>query len=259
MTIVLLPERGLAPLHIALDALGPAPSARAVYALRVCDRWMADGARLIAAADLLAAALDVGHSAPRARPTIARRCLYGIAPDRADVTAARRAVATWAAAPVFVDHALRRGDPAWMYAPAQFAAFRPEPGPVTSTPLARHLARLHDHHRALRRAIPTHDPAAAPAALARADAAVDIPRVIGDVLAACIDATGRIDETERTRRHALVIRWLDHADPHAEAELRALQADLRRTRATFHWITEYSELYPHAWAAPAPALSAGAA
>lgn len=257
MTIVLLPPDGLAPLHIALAALGPTPSARAVSALVVADRWMGDGARLIAAGDLLAAALDAastraGHPLARAdaRRQIARHSLYGIAPERAAVTAARRAITAWAAAPVFVDHALRRGDADWMYGPAQLARFRPEPGPIP--PAARRLARLHDRHRALRAATRTAtDPAAARAALERADAAVDIPRVIGDVLAGCADDAGRIDEPERARRHALVARWLDHRDPHAEVELRALQADLRRARATFHWITEFSELYPHAWASPA--------
>jgi hypothetical protein len=262
VTVVLLPPRGLAPLHAALTALGPTPSARAVCALAVADRWMGDGARLIAAGEQLAAALDASWTRDRRRPAladarrlIAQRCLFGIAPERLAVTAARRAITTWAAGadhPVFVDHAIRRGDADWMYGPAQLARFRPEPGPLTAT--SRRLARLHDRHRALRRAIHERaaEPAAASAALALADAAVDIPRVIGDALADCIDDAGRLDEAERARRHALVLRWLDDADPRAEAELRAAQVELRRARATFHWVSEFSELYPHAWTVPAP-------
>jgi hypothetical protein len=271
VTVVLLPPRGLAPLDAALTALGPTPSPRAVLTLAVADRWMGDGARLIAAGEQLAAALDAAWSRTRgghrpaladARRLIAQRCLYGIAPERLDVTAARRAITTWAGGadhPVFVDHAIRRGDADWMYGPAQLARFRPDPGPLPAA--SRRLARLHDRHCALRRAIHERaaaEPAAASAALALADAAVDIPRVIGDALADCIDDAGRLDEAERARRHALVLRWLDDADPRAEAELRAAQVELRRARATFHWVSEFSELYPHAWTAPAPDI-AGAA
>lgn len=263
MTVVLLPPSGLAPLHAALAALGPAPRLDALTALAVADRWMTDGARLIAAGEhLVAAHRAAGDDRDPAalRRRVAAR-LYGIDPQRAHVTAARRALTAWAAhpehPPLFVDHTLRRGDPDWMYTPAQLAAFDPAPDAPAGA-LAAHLAPLHARHRAHRAAIhraAAHDPAAAAAALERADATVDLPRVIGDVLAGCVTDAGHLDAPEHHRRRALVTRWLDHRDPRAEAELRALQATLRRARATFHWQTELSELYPDAWT-PTPAGAA---
>ncbi len=257
MKLVLLPRAGLAPVHAALEALGPAPTADAIGAIAVADRWMGDGARLIEAGGRLAAALRAawdraGHpgGAVEARRVIAGRQLYGIDPERAAVTAARRAITAWAGhPPVFVDHAIRRGDARWIFTPAQLAAFDVAADARPRAALADRLAAGHAAHRARRAAVLSlalADPGAASAALERADAAVDVPRVIGDVLAGCIDDAGRPDNAERLRRQALVERWLGAADARAEAELRALQAALRRARATFHWMTEFSELYPDA-------------
>lgn len=262
MTLVTLDPTGPSPVPAALAALGPAPSPEAVRALIVTDRSMGDGARLVAAGQLLAAALGAAWSRAHggadpidARHLIASRSLYGIAPARADVTAARRALTAWVRdRPVFVDHAIRRGDARWIFTPAQIAAFDPAPAAEPRPTLRRHLARHRAEHRAHRgalRGIAARHPTTAAAALTRADAALDVPRVIGDVLAGSLDDDRRPDPPERRRRCALVERWLDTADPGAEAELRALQAELRRRRATFHWQIEFSELYPHPTPPPA--------
>ncbi|MEZ4435916.1 MAG: hypothetical protein R3F65_26255 [bacterium] len=214
--------------------------------LRVCDPHLEDGARLLAAGERIARRLDA--PLPEARRRVATRCLYGIDPARARVTAARAAIERWAttqgAPPISVDHNIRRGDLALGFAPAQLAAFHVAPAAAQPHPrLDRLLAPRHATHRALRAAAidaAPHDAARARAALARADAHNDTVRLIGDALAALT-----LGDRAARRPHllALVTRW-QAGDPAAEAELRAVQTDVRQALPTFHWIAEFSELYP---------------
>ena len=125
--------------------------------VRVCDPTMGDGARLLAAAEQLAARLAATTAITHARRLIATRCLYGTDPARPRVTAARAALENWATAPgappISVDHNIRRGDPTVGFTPSQLAAFHAAPAAARPHPrLDRHLAPLHAAHRTLRAA-----------------------------------------------------------------------------------------------------------
>lgn len=227
--------------------------------LRVCDPHLGDGARLVAAGERIAA--RVAAPLADARRRVATRCLYGIDPARPNVTAARAALEAWATAPgappLSLDHNIRRGDLALGFAPAQLAAFHIAPAAARPHPrLDRILAPLHATHRALRAAVidaAPHDAARAREALAAADAHNDTVRLIGDALAAL---TLGDHAPKRAHLLTLITRW-QTGDRAAEAELRALQTGIRHALATFHWIAEFSELYPAPrWATATPAREA---
>lgn len=264
------PVAAVRRLRARIDGLGPDPTPGALLALRLCDPAMGDGRRLIAGGRFLAMALahawrvhgrpvppiDLrGDPAAAARRLVATHCLYGLAPDRATVTAVRGRLEQWAVDPgtadISVDHAIRRGDRALGFSLDRIAAFDPRPEAPRHPFVAPRLDAIHREHLALRstvRRCAPWDARAAREALRRADAHLDAIRVVGDVLAGWTHGARADRPAERRRRLELVLRWLRDDSADAERRLRRLQGAVRRRWATFHWQSEFSELALEPWA-----------
>ncbi len=222
----------LAPL---LAALGPAPSAAQLLALKVCDPAMGSGALLLAVVrhlgdQLLAAWSRDGAPAERgessldlvmhARRLVACRCIRGVDnnPRAVELTRLSLWLDTCASEQpfTFVNHALRHGDALVGLSLDQLRGFHWKPAPALA-PIAAELDRA-------------------------LGAGTDRERVrlLADLIVGAFFASERASgrERERLRRRDLALAWLASGEP-PTPELLQLQAGLRAKLPTFHWPLEF--------------------
>ena len=269
-------RRTLEPL---LAAMGDTPTSELLLDLKICDPAMGSGAFLVEAcrflADQVVAAWtregrleDVARVAPNedpvlhARRLVAQRCLYGV--DRNDSAVELAKLSLWLVTLAkdlpftFVDHALRHGDSlvGLSFDQIRRGHWKTDDGKggEKSKQLSfteRALQEALDEAIQIRQHILDLATDASPEAqrekerlVADAADASDRARLIADVIVgAFFDETkDKAREQERTRRLALVERWLA-GEEGVEPELRALQQDIRVRLPVFHWMLEYPEVF----------------
>ena len=248
-------ERTLAPL---LTAIGPAPTARDLLALRICDPAMGSGAFLIEVVrhlgdQLVAAWTRAGEAhqdvVMHARRLVAGRCVYGVDKNPVAVELAR--LSLWLATSAtdlpftFVDHALRHGDSLVGLRLDQLRGFHWDPA-ARVEPVAAEV------ERGLAEAASLHHPLAgrtdadvdARARLRHAAAATARARLIADLVVGAFfsRSKARDREQERRRRLDLVVAWLADGGP-PPPELSQLQAQLHARLPTFHWPLEFPHVF----------------
>lgn len=239
-------QRTLEPL---INAMGDAPGSEELLGLTVCDPAVGSGAFLIAACRLLAdhvvaawtreeriEAIAAEHDdiVGHARTLVAQRCLYGVDKNPYAIQLAK--LSLWLVARArgepftFVDHALRHGDSLVGLSFEQLRAFHwKTEAPIE--PTARLLSEALDQAIGIRK--------------------LDRARLVGDLVIGAFfgQKNDKDREKERHRRLERVEQWLaaeqrgDVALAEAMlAELHAMQAELRREQAPFHWVIEFPEV-----------------
>jgi hypothetical protein len=243
--------------------------------LKICDPAMGSGAFLVEAcrylADQVVAAWtregrleDVARVAPNedpvlhARRLVAQRCLYGV--DRNDSAVELAKLSLWLVTLAkdlpftFVDHALRHGDSLVGLSFDQIRRGHWRTDDEKSKQLSfteRALQEALDEAIQIRQHILDLATNASPEAqrekerlVADAADASDRARLIADVIVGAFfaETKDKSREQERTRRLALVERWLA-GEEGVEPELRALQHDIRARLPVFHWMLEYPEVF----------------
>jgi hypothetical protein len=266
--------RTLEPL---IKAIGDEPPSENLLNLVICDPAMGSGAFLVAAcrylADRVVAAwtregkLEVIADAHEdvvnhARRLVAQRCLYGVDKNKYAVQLAR--LSLWLVTMArnepftFVDHALRHGDSLVGLSFDQIKAFHWKLGEQVelSSGLLREAL---DEAIGIRQQI--HHLAAEGTWAAQrekerllfdAEDALGRVRLIGDLVIGAFfaEAKDKPRQQERDRRLALVEQWIaadksgqnDKAGE-LEAELRRMQAKLKKTQVPFHWMVEFPEVF----------------
>ncbi|MBI4955203.1 MAG: N-6 DNA methylase [Myxococcales bacterium] len=259
-------RRTLEPL---LACMGPEPPSERLLELKICDPAMGSGAFLVEACRFLGDAvlaawtregkaheLSAAHEDPllHARRMVAQRCLYGV--DKNDSAVELAKLSLWLvtlakALPfTFLDHALRHGDSLVGLSFEQIRAFHWKPGKQVH--LAEQVLKdALDEAIAIRQQIlalaANPDPAAQrekQRLLADSEDACDRARLVGDLVVGAFFARDKDKDRdkERLRRLDLVERWLA-GGAEEEAELRALQADIRARLPVFHWMLEFPEVF----------------
>ncbi|WP_437580576.1 DNA methyltransferase [Sorangium sp. So ce887] len=266
--------RTLEPL---IKAMGEAPSSETLLNLVVCDPAVGSGAFLVAAcrylADRVVAAwtregrMEVIASAHddvvnHARRLVAQRCLYGVDKNTYAVQLAR--LSLWLVTMArnepftFVDHAIRHGDSLVGLGFEQIRAFHWKPKAQVELS-AGLLAEALDEAIGIRRRIQALAGEGTYAAqrekerlLADAEDALERVRLIGDLVVGAFfgQKNDKDREKERNRRLDRVEQWLG-AERRGErerageifAELRGMQAEIRREQVPFHWMIEFPEVF----------------
>jgi hypothetical protein len=259
-------EHTLAPL---IAAMGPAPKSSSLLNLVVCDPAMGSGAFLVAACRYLADQLRAAWTRENqialiadahddvvnhARRLVAQRCLYGVDKNPYAVQLAR--LSLWLVTMArdepftFVDHALRHGDSLVGLSFDQIRAFHWQPEKQLET-CERVLKEALDEAVAIRQRIQALAGDSAPEAqrekerlLFDAEDATDRVRLLGDVVVGAFFAadSDKARKAERDRRLDVVEKYLSD-DEAAGDELRALQAELKKTQVPFHWMVEFPEVF----------------
>jgi hypothetical protein len=194
-----------------------------------------------------------------ARRLVAQRCLYGVDKNPFAVELAR--LSLWLVTLArdepftFVDHALRHGDSLVGLNFDQLRAFHWQPEAQQELP-ALALRQALDEAISLRQQILSLAGDGSREAQARkftlfddAQDALDAVRLIGDLVIAAFFAFEKENErkSERQRRLDRVVEWLSATDSATrgaiEAELRELQAELKKTQTPFHWMLEFPEVF----------------
>ncbi|WP_437878417.1 Eco57I restriction-modification methylase domain-containing protein [Sorangium sp. So ce513] len=267
-------ERTLEPL---IKAMGEAPSSETLLNLVVCDPAVGSGAFLVAAcrylADRVVAAwtregrLEVIASAHEdvvnhARRLVAQRCLYGVDKNTYAVQLAR--LSLWLVTMArnepftFVDHAIRHGDSLVGLGFEQIRAFHWKPQAQVELS-AGLLSEALDEAIGIRKRILALAGEGTYAAqrekellLRDAEDALDRVRLVADLVVGAFfgQKNDKDRERERKRRLDRVTAWLA-ADKRGEgakageilAELRGMQAEIRREQVPFHWMIEFPEVF----------------
>lgn len=259
-------QRTLEPL---LACLGPARTVDRILQLKICDPAMGSGAFLVAACRAIASeVVDVwtrdnelarvieehGNAHLHARRLVAQKCLYGVDKNAAAVELAK--LSLWLITLsrtlpfTFVDHALRHGDSLVGLDFRQIEAFHWAPSKQLET-CAVLLRDALDQAVELRQqilALADHEDVTAQAEKRRlfefSQQAIDRVRVVAD---ACVGAffaetKDAARERERTRRLALVERWLA-GNEDAGGEVKQLAMEARKKLVPFHWWIEFPEVF----------------
>jgi hypothetical protein len=264
-------RRTLEPL---LAAMGDTPTSERLLDLKICDPAMGSGAFLVEAcrylADQVVAAWtregrleDVARVAPNedpvlhARRLVAQRCLYGV--DRNDSAVELAKLSLWLVTLAkdlpftFVDHALRHGDSlvGLSFDQIRRGHWKTDEKSKQLSFTERALQDALDEAIQIRQHILDLATDASPEAqrekerlVADAADASDRARLIADVIVGAFfaETKDKAREQERTRRLALVERWLAGEDG-VEPELRAMQTEVRARLPVFHWMLEYPEVF----------------
>ncbi len=267
-------DRTLEPLLRCMTEEGESgPSSERILQLRICDPAMGSGAFLVESCRYLGDALVAAWTREKrvshyqdpvlaARRRVAQCCLYGVDKNPAAVELAKLSLWLVTLAKhrpfTFLDGNLRHGDSlvglsveqlkAFHWSPASqrqrgFAELRIEEALQEAIECREKLRELAQKENGI-----NPDPGEKMLLLRDADDALDRLRLIGDV---CIGAFFVCDkdaarEKERLRRRDLVEKWLVSENGRAgklEAELRELQAELRRTQVPFHWMIEFPDVF----------------
>lgn len=266
--------RTLEPL---IKAMGDAPASETLLNLVVCDPAVGSGAFLVAAcrylADHVVAAwtregqLEKVASAHEdvvnhARRLVAQRCLYGVDKNKYAVQLAR--LSLWLVTMArnepftFVDHAIRHGDSLVGLDFEQIKAFHWTPGKQVELS-AGLLKEALDEAVGIRKRILDLASEGTYAAqrekellLLDAEDALDRVRLIGDLVVGAFfrQKSDKEREKERLQRLDKVEHWLaaekrgdGHKAEEILAELRGMQAEIRREQVPFHWMIEFPEVF----------------
>jgi hypothetical protein len=244
-------QRTLEPL---IEAMGDAPRSEELLGLSVCDPAVGSGAFLIAACRFLAdhvvaawthegriEALAGAHDdiVSHARRLVAQRCLYGVDKNPYAIELAKLSLwlVTMARSEplTFVDHTLRHGDSLVGLSVEQLRAFHWNAETQAEQP-SRLVSEALDQAIGIRKAEDT----------------LDRARLVGDLILGAFfgQKNDKEREKERNRRLDRVEQWLaaeqrgDTATAEGIlAELHAMQAELRREQAPFHWMIEFPEVF----------------
>ncbi|MFC1641330.1 Eco57I restriction-modification methylase domain-containing protein [Myxococcota bacterium] len=257
--------------------MGEEPASETLLGLVICDPAMGSGAFLVAAcrnlADHVVAAwtregkvegVADAHqdTVNHARRLVAQRCLYGVDKNRYAVQLARLSlwlVTTARNEPfTFVDHALRHGDSLVGLSFDQIEAFHWKPGQhvglsagLWQDALAEAIG-LRQRIRELAGQGTWTAQREKERLLVDAEDALDRVRLVGDLVVGAFFAgsKNKARQQERDRRLDRVERWLGAEKggdtitaAEVEAELRNLQAKLRKTQVPFHWMLEFPEVF----------------
>ena len=258
-----------------IKAMGGSPSSESLLRLVVCDPAVGSGAFLVAACRYLAdrvveawgregrlEAIASGSEdvVNHARRLVAQRCLYGVDKNLYAVQLARLSLwlVTMASGEpfTFVDHAIRHGDSLVGLNLDQLRGFHWKPR-ARVEPSAQLLSKAIGEALSLRKKILAAQgtlvtPREKEILLLEAEAALDRARLAGDLVIGAFfgQKNDKDREKERDRRLDLVEQWLsaEGRGDNAEArrilvELRAMQAELRRKQAPFHWAIELPEVF----------------
>lgn len=267
-------QRTLEPL---IKAMGDAPSSEELLRLVVCDPAAGSGAFLIAACRFLAdhvvaawtqegriAALTGAHGdiVSHARRLVAQRCLYGV--DKNPHATELAKLSLWLVTRArdepftFVDHTLRHGDSLVGLSSEQLRAFHWNAGTQVELP-ARLVSEVLDQAAGIRKKLLDRAGVGTVTAqrekerlLRDAEETLDRARLIGDLVIGAFfgQKNDKDREKERDRRLQRVEQWLaaeQRGDTaiakDALVELHAMQAELRREQAPFHWVIEFPEVF----------------
>lgn len=264
-------QRTLDPI---IRALGENPTAEQLLSLKICDPAMGSGAFLVEACRFLAdhvvsawahhgeleeMGTQVDEPTVHARRLVAQRCLYGVDKNRFAVDLARMSLWLVTLARdepfTFVDHALRHGDSLmgltveairrfdWdLERSATMDAFADELDRAVVDALAKReqiLELAGEEGAGLARTKEL--------LLGEAEAAMRLPRLVGDVLVGAWFSAEKEKDRDVARRERLGVltEWLnsEQPQPRTPAQLQAWAAEIRDRAPVFHWSLEFPEIF----------------
>jgi type I restriction-modification system DNA methylase subunit len=261
-------RRTLEPL---LATMGESPPSERILSLKVCDPAMGSGAFLVGACRFLGNELerawaregrtaDLGREHGNvllfAKRLVAQRCLYGVDKNPLAVGLAKLSVWLETLAKdepfTFLDHALKHGDSLVGLSLDQVRAFHWAPEEQVELATREIDLALADGVRARQEILELakgedalHEYADQKQRLLfEADDALSRVRLLGDLVVGAFFAHEKPKdrEAERVRRRDKAVAWLRDGGAPPD-ELRAMQRDLRAKVPTFHWMTEFPEVF----------------
>jgi type I restriction-modification system DNA methylase subunit len=261
-------RRTLEPL---LATMGESPPSERILSLKICDPAMGSGAFLVGACRFLGAELErawvrEGRAADIAREhgnvplfakrLVAQRCLYGV--DKNPLAVGLAKLSLWLETLAkdepftFLDHALKHGDSLVGLSLDQVRAFHWAPEEQVELAKREIDLALSDGVRARQEILELakgedalHEYADEKQRLLfEADDALSRVRLLGDLVVGAFFAHEKPKdrEAERVRRRDKAVAWLRDGGAPPE-ELRAMQRDVRAKVPTFHWMTEFPEVF----------------
>ncbi|MCB9729132.1 MAG: N-6 DNA methylase [Deltaproteobacteria bacterium] len=264
-------QRTLEPV---IAALGEAPTAEQLLSLKVCDPAMGSGAFLVETCrflgdqvvsawarqgELESIGQQTGDPTVHARRVVAQRCLYGVDKNRFAVDLARMSLWLVTLARdepfTFVDHALRHGDTLVGLDVAAIRRFDWEDNRARQMDFFYQgldgaiLDALDKRQRILELAAEEGAGMAQQkeSLLEEAEAAMELPRLVGDVLVGAWFGAAKDKDKDALRRErlAVIAPWLAGDEPAVRVPPMARQwaAEIRAHTPVFHWPLEFPEIF----------------